>query len=325
MLNVCPYNCIVGIIALFVMADVDIDAEELRANLAEYKEQQRQLEELLLDENGNEDYQALYDEVQEAIELTEAALAEHGAALQQADGAVGRKRKSRFEPAEAGAPSTSAGAALPAKVLAQIAAAKARSALEGRGPLAWAIGGQCQARYSDGQWYPATILEVVADEQYVVQWDGWNGTTERVHISDAKPRDASSYRGATGSVRKAIGQVSKEAVERFAKGEDVTVMPKWMEINETDSEKAKEKKKRAIKAWKKKAKFQRQDLESEKKATDWKSFITGKGKKKKTGFLTGSKKESMFAVPDNPRAKVGVIGSGQGMTNAPTKRTRLDF
>jgi hypothetical protein len=35
-----------------------------------------------------------------------------------------------------------------------------------------------------------------------------------------------------------------------------------------------------------------------------------------TGFVTGalSKKGSMFSVPDAPGAKVGVIGSGQGMT-----------
>ncbi len=34
-----------------------------------------------------------------------------------------------------------------------------------------------------------------------------------------------------------------------------------------------------------------------------------------TGFVTGAlKKGSMFSVPDAPGAKVGVIGSGQGMT-----------
>jgi len=38
-----------------------------------------------------------------------------------------------------------------------------------------------------------------------------------------------------------------------------------------------------------------------------------------TGFVTGalSKKGSMFSVPDAPGAKVGVIGSGQGMTEVP--------
>ena len=32
------------------------------------------------------------------------------------------------------------------------------------------------------------------------------------------------------------------------------------------------------------------------------------------GFLSAGKKESIFAVPDNPDSKVGVVGSGKGMT-----------
>lgn len=32
------------------------------------------------------------------------------------------------------------------------------------------------------------------------------------------------------------------------------------------------------------------------------------------GFLSAGKKGSIFAVPDGPDAKVGVIGSGKGMT-----------
>lgn len=32
------------------------------------------------------------------------------------------------------------------------------------------------------------------------------------------------------------------------------------------------------------------------------------------GFLSAGKKGSIFAVPDNPEAKVGVVGSGKGMT-----------
>ncbi len=45
-----------------------------------------------------------------------------------------------------------------------------------------------------------------------------------------------------------------------------------------------------------------------------------------TGFVTGalSKKGSMFSVPDAPGAKVGVIGSGKGMTDY-KPRGRHDF
>lgn len=71
--------------------------------------------------------------------------------------------------------------------------------------------------------------------------------------------------------------------------------------------------------------FEKIDMESTRQANDWKAFVSGKGKKKKAGFMTGGKKESMFSVPDNPDSKVGVVGSGRGMTNAASRRTKLDF
>ena len=70
--------------------------------------------------------------------------------------------------------------------------------------------------------------------------------------------------------------------------------------------------------------FEQKDLQSTKQANDWKSFMGGKGSKKKAGFMT-KQKESMFAVPDSVTGKVGVVGSGQGMTDGPTKRSRIDF
>lgn len=37
-----------------------------------------------------------------------------------------------------------------------------------------------------------------------------------------------------------------------------------------------------------------------------------------TGFLSTTKKGSIFSVPDGPGGKVGVVGSGKGMTDNPT-------
>jgi hypothetical protein len=45
--------------------------------------------------------------------------------------------------------------------------------------------------------------------------------------------------------------VSREAYERYIRG-DTTAIPHWMQIREGDSEKQREKKVRAIKAFKKK-------------------------------------------------------------------------
>jgi hypothetical protein len=43
-----------------------------------------------------------------------------------------------------------------------------------------------------------------------------------------------------------------------------------------------------------------------------------------TGFMSTTKKGSIFAVPDGPGGKVGVVGSGKPMTQEPT-RPRHDF
>jgi survival of motor neuron-related-splicing factor 30 len=48
------------------------------------------------------------------------------------------------------------------------------------------------------------------------------------------------------------------------------------------------------------------------------------GVKKKPGFLTGMKKESIFKAPEGSHAKVGFTGSGQGMTEY-QKRKRHEF
>lgn len=44
--------------------------------------------------------------------------------------------------------------------------------------------------------------------------------------------------------------------------------------------------------------------------------LTPSGVPVQTGFLSGRQKESMFAVPEGLDGKVGVIGSGKGMTEA---------
>ena len=43
-----------------------------------------------------------------------------------------------------------------------------------------------------------------------------------------------------------------------------------------------------------------------------------------SGFMSTTKKSSIFSVPDGPGGKVGVVGSGKPMTQEPT-RPRHDF
>lgn len=77
-----------------------------------------------------------------------------------------------------------------------------------------------------------------------------------------------------------------------------------------------EKKKKSFQAGKKEKKPNKKEAEQNQKQSAWLNFAKGGGVKKKSGTSKPSllSKKSMFATPDNPKAVVGVIGSGQGMT-----------
>ena len=93
---------------------------------------------------------------------------------------------------------------------------------------------------------------------------------------------------------------------------------------DTDDEKTKQKKRKLLKSYKSKLRFQSMDMESKHRQQSWLNFKTGKGAKKKTGFLSTTKKGSIFSVPEDPEAKVGVVGSGKGVTDYQKPR-RHDF
>lgn len=60
-----------------------------------------------------------------------------------------------------------------------------------------------------------------------------------------------NYEGVKGPIRKAVTEVSREAYEQFLRG-DTKAIPAWMQISDADGPKAREKKARALKAFKKK-------------------------------------------------------------------------
>lgn len=62
----------------------------------------------------------------------------------------------------------------------------------------------------------------------------------------------------------------------------------WLEIKDGDDEKTIARKKKLIKSCKSKMRFQNMDLAQKAKADNWHNFVSGKGKKKKTGFFTGA-------------------------------------
>lgn len=60
-----------------------------------------------------------------------------------------------------------------------------------------------------------------------------------------------------------------------------------------------------------------------KRQNAWQQFQTTKGRSKKIGFFSGRKRESIFKSPDDPYGKVGVTGSGKGLTEFQKREKHL--
>ena len=61
----------------------------------------------------------------------------------------------------------------------------------------------------------------------------------------------------------------------------------WLQVLPEDDDKTRQKKKKLAKSYKSKMRFQKKDLEQKQRQQSWLNFKSGKGAKKKTGFLTG--------------------------------------
>ncbi|GBF92995.1 hypothetical protein Rsub_05831 [Raphidocelis subcapitata] len=330
------------------MAD-DLSAEgvksydELKADLESYGEQQRQVEQLLLQDPSNGELSEMYDSLSEVIALTKDLLADakaqHDAALAAVAAATsgapaGAGAAADSAPAAAAASTSGAPAAAPAGSLGaaqiatpaglaaaggvadQIRRAQQRQALTGQAPSGWAVGAECLAYYAtDSQWYPAKVESVTEAGNFVVVYDGY-GNTEELVPGSVRPRADEApqeevYRGVAAPKRK-----------RVEEQPTVTEIPKWLEIKPEDDERTVVKKKKLLKSYKSKIRFQNMDIQQKEKQGSWQQFLKGKGSKPKSGFITGKKKGSMFSVPEG--GKVGVIGSGKAMTDY-KKAGRHDF
>jgi hypothetical protein len=101
-------------------------------------------------------------------------------------------------------------------------------------------------------------------------------------------------------------------------------IPEHLKILPTDSEEVKAAKKKKLKTLKFQQRNQKQEIERSVKQSEWLSFQNTLGSQRKVGFLSSTKKNSIFKSPDTVEGKVGVTGSGKAMTTFST-RGRLDI
>lgn len=166
------------------------------------------------------------------------------------------------------------------------------------------------ARYAaDGLFYPARVTRV-SSPWYTVLFDGY-GNTEQVKAEDLRLAEAlsASHPKSVSTTSSVSGNSSASPMP--ATGPSTPVVGEIVRPSKKKEEEA-EAERRKRRSEKKRDRLENKKVEAEKKQSSWQKFAT-KGAKK--GYaIAGAKGKSMFRTPDDPTAKVGVVGAGRGMT-----------
>ncbi|DAZ98498.1 TPA: hypothetical protein N0F65_004935 [Lagenidium giganteum] len=169
------------------------------------------------------------------------------------------------------------------------------------------VGMRCEAKYYvDGQYYVCSVTETT-DHGFRVLFDGY-GNSEEVPLEYMRP-----VRETVPSAA-AVAVSQKEAAPKVVLNKPIKI-PENLQILPTDTEEEKERKRKRIKSIKSLNRHKNYENERNLKQQDWKSFQSKAMKKgfKGTGALS-RRGTSMFASPETVDGRVGVVGSGQGMT-----------
>ncbi|KAF0898219.1 hypothetical protein E2562_005819 [Oryza meyeriana var. granulata] len=282
----------------------DLSVEELASNLSTYKEQLREVRKIIKekkDDPGISEYLDMEKELQEVITLTEELLA-------TANQSGNAQNDVGLSP-----PNYSGG--LQSEALDDPSQSHEK----------FAVGTKVQAVWSeDGEWYNATI-EALTQNGYYVSYEGW-GNKEEVDPANVRPVEeeaADSLRQAEKEAE-ATKMAIKRKIEQAATSDfQMRSLPTKLRIDPTDPEDVKAAKRKKIHAFKSKARFEQLEFAQNKRQNAWQQFQTTKGKAKKVGFFSGRKKESIFKSPDDHRGKVGVTGSGKGLTEFQRREKHL--
>ncbi|XP_057417596.1 uncharacterized protein LOC130711849 isoform X1 [Lotus japonicus] len=274
----------------------EVSIEELASNLSTYKDQLYQVRQLLNDDPSNSEYVDMERELREVIALTEELLATAKQNEMSSSNAVPNADTS---------PSLS-------------------NPMENKGELdssydheqKFPVGSKIQAVWSDdGEWYEATI-EAHTPNGYYVRYENW-GNREEVDPANIRLVQEGIVDALLEAER--VAEATKQAIKRkISQAASVDFqsrsLPAKLRIEPDDPEDVKAAKRKKIHAFKSKMRFEQLEVTQNKRQNAWQQFQSTKGKTKKIGFFSGRKRESIFKSPDDPQGKVGVTGSGKGLT-----------
>ncbi|XP_073118731.1 uncharacterized protein [Henckelia pumila] len=289
------------------MEGEEVNIQELVSNLSTYEQQLQQVRELLDDDPKNSEYLDMEKELVEVIQLTEELLT----AAKQSDSNSGLGTGISTEPASA---SHFSGSSSDLK----------------SGPRTeivhnFAVGTKVQAVWSeDGEWYDGTIEGHTVNGYYIC-YDGW-GNKEEVDPDNVRSIEEDTADPLLEAEKVAVA--TKEALKRkiaqaAAKDFQSWTVPEKLQISPNDPEDVKAAKRKKIHAFKSKMRLEEKEVTQNKRQNAWQQFQTTKGRAKKVGFFSGRKRESIFKSPDDPFGKVGVTGSGKGLTDFQKREKHL--
>ncbi|GLT34108.1 hypothetical protein SLA2020_086490 [Shorea laevis] len=274
----------------------ELSIDELASNLSTYKHQLQQVKKLLASDPGNSEYEDMEKELTEVIALTEELLA--------------TAKQNEISGSDIG---TSA-----SKPPSKSKESAKLSDTQDKFP----VGTKVQAVWSeDGEWYDATI-EAITPNGYQVSYDEW-GNQEEVDPDNVRPIELNALLEAERAA-----EATKQAIKRkIAQAASVDFqsrsLPAKLRIEPDDPEDVKAAKRKKIHAFKSKVRFEQLEVTQNKRQNAWQQFQSTKGKTKKVGFFSGRKRESIFKSPEDPNGKVGVTGSGKGLTEFQKREKHL--
>ncbi|KAM9979078.1 hypothetical protein ACTFIZ_000398 [Dictyostelium cf. discoideum] len=168
------------------------------------------------------------------------------------------------------------------------------------------VGSVCEGQYSvDGIWYRAKIDSINKDGTFVVTYTDY-GNTETLTFDKIRPPTRSL---------KLLANQTLEQKKYLQAPDQIQVIPKSLKILPEDTEEVRKQKQKKIHSIKSMNRLKKVEEEGKQKTQAWKDFVN-KPKKSIPGTFTDRKKTSMFSTGDGIHSKVGVIGSGRGMTES---------
>ncbi|KAF9381227.1 hypothetical protein CPB97_007880 [Podila verticillata] len=285
----------------------------MEAEILNYKEQVAALDSALQADPANEELLTIKTELLELITLTETLLQQEQQAAAASTAAVAPSTttttssvapptSTSSSTSQPSSPPTSQGRD-PSTQRTQKSASDASNQPIYQPPVPtknWVVGDRCRALYAaDGKFYEATILGVATGAEgpiYSVQYKGYEATApSTLTAQDLKViPDTKKYQKGHHQPSSAPTAETGSVAETTASDGD-----KRKRGTEGGGGEGTKKKKST-------------PSEQVQKQMAWQNFAKGGAKKAKGS--SGILKKSIFATPDNPEGKVGVVGSGKGMT-----------